>query len=118
MKYILPVPFIVFNHPPSQYEKRRDQPVVNASTHCEGLITRRRNREDKLEENALNFIVVCSKVLPYGKRMVIDKSKDVILTIYRTSGDAKDRHRFTEYFDLDIKVEAEKPERVEIFNFK
>ena len=42
--------------------------VVNALPQCEGLITRRRFREDTLEESVLDFFVVCSKVLPYVKR--------------------------------------------------
>ena len=71
-----------------------------------------------MEESALDFFVVCSKVLPYVKRMVIDESKDFILTDYPRASKSGDIYHFTEYLDLDIKVEAEKPERVKIFNFK
>ena len=69
----------------------------------------------------LDFFIVCSKVLPFVERMVIDESKDYIITNYRQvgkTGNAKDSEHFTEFMDLDIKIKAEKPDRVEIFNFK
>ena len=53
--------------------------------------------------------------------MVIDESKKFVLTNYRNvtkTGKAVDTDHFTKYLDLDIKVEPEKPERVEIFNFR
>ena len=53
--------------------------------------------------------------------MVIDCQKKFILTNYRQvdkTGKAIDSDHFTEFMDLDIEVEAERPERLEIFNFK
>jgi hypothetical protein len=94
--------------------------IVNALPSCEGLITRRRLRNGEIEESVLDLFVVCSKVLPFVQRMVIDESKDYILTNYRQvgkTGKAVDSDHFTEYMDLDIRVEHEKPESVEIFNF-
>ena len=95
--------------------------IVNALPQCEGLITRKRIKNGDIEESILDFFVVCSKVLPYITRMVIDESKKFVLTNYRNvtkTGKAVDTDHFTEYLDLDIKVEPEKPERVEIFNFR
>ena len=102
-------------------ERHSHLSIVNALPQCEGLITRRRFCEDRLEESVLDFFIVCSKVLPFVKQMVIDESKDYILTNYRQvgkTGNAKDSDHFTEFMDLDIKIKAEKPDRVEIFNFK
>ena len=74
--------------------------IVNALPLCEGLVTRRRLRDGETEESVLYFFVVCSKVLPFVKRMVIDESKDYILTNYRRvgkTGKAVDSDHFTEY---------------------
>ena len=94
--------------------------IVNSLPLCEGLVTRSRLRNGVKEESVLDFFVVCSKVLPFVQRMVIDESKDYILTNYRqvgNTGKAIDSDHFTQFMDLDIRVEPEKPERVEIFNF-
>ena len=95
--------------------------IVNSLSLCEGLITRRRIRNGEIEESVLNFFLVCFKVLPYVTRMVIDEQKKFVLTNYKQvskTGKAVDSDHFTEYLDLDIQIEPEKPERVEIFNFK
>ena len=95
--------------------------VVNGLSLCEGLITRSRFRDGKWERSVLDFFVICSRLLPYLKKMVIDERKDYILTNYQNvgvSGKAVDSDHFTEYMDLDLKVESAKPERNEIYNFK
>ena len=49
-----------------------------------------------IEESILDFFVVCSKVLPYITRMVIDESKKFVLTNYRNvtkTGKAVECHR-------------------------
>ena len=53
--------------------------------------------------------------------MVIDDRKSHILTNYkqvRKTGKAIDSDHFTEYLDMDLEVIKEKPERLELFNFK
>ena len=65
--------------------------------------------------------MVCDRVLPFVKKMVIDESKQYILTNYQQAkcgGKAKDSDHFTEYMDIDLNFVSEKPERIEIFNFK
>ena len=49
--------------------------VVNSLPICEGLITRRRIKAGKEEKSILDFFIVCTKVLPYVTKMVIDKKK-------------------------------------------
>ena len=95
--------------------------VVNALDLCEGLITRARNKNGKMEESILDFFVVCNKVLPYVKKMVIDEQKKYILTNYtrvRQDGKATDSDHFTQYLELDLVIESSKNERVEIFDYK
>ena len=70
-----------------------------------GLITRRRVKDGKVEESALDFFVVCNLVLPYVTRMVIDESKKYVLTNYhlaKVSGKAIDSDHFTEYMDVNL----------------
>ena len=62
--------------------------VVNALELCEGLITRRRIKDGSLEESILDFFIVCSKVLPFVKRMVIDCQKK-LQTIDKLAKQAK-----------------------------
>ena len=59
--------------------------IVKALPQCEGLITRKRMKSGVIEESILDFFVVCSKVLPYVTRMVIDESKKIVLTNYKNA---------------------------------
>ena len=53
--------------------------VVNSLPICEGLITRSRIKEGIPERSVLDFFVVCSRVLPFVTKMVIDEDKKYIL---------------------------------------
>ena len=102
-------------------DRNKNLSVVNALSVCEGLITRSRLRNGKKEQSILDFFVVCSSVLPYVSRMVIDEHKKYILTNYKQSkygGKATDSDHFTEYMDINLEIIPEKPKRREIFNFK
>ena len=95
--------------------------VVNGLQKCEGLITRSRMKGSKLEESILDFFIVCSSVLPYVKKMVIDDKKQYVLTNYhkvKKVGKATDSDHYTQYMDLDLEFLKEKPVRQELFNFK
>ena len=95
--------------------------VVNSLSVCEGLITRSRFRDGKLEESVLDFFIVCHLMLPHIKRMVIDVDKKFVLTNYEQAhkgGKASDSDHATEYLDFDLKVIKEKPDRRLIWNFK
>ena len=95
--------------------------VVNGLQICEGLITRSRLKGSKLEESVLDFFIVCSSVLPYVKKMVIDDKKQYVLTNYhkfKKVGKTTDSDHYTQYMDLDLEFLKEKPVRQEIFNIK
>ena len=95
--------------------------IVNSLPQCQGLVTRSRLKNGVLEESILDFFIVCSSVLPFVKSMVIDESKNHILTNYRAfknMGKAVDSDHYTLYLDMDLEITKEKPERQEIFNFK
>ena len=50
--------------------------VVNSLPICKGLITRKRMKGDKEEKSVLDFFIVCTRVLPHVKNMVIDEEKN------------------------------------------
>ena len=53
--------------------------------------------------------------------MVIDQDKKYILTNYQNvkrGGEAIDSDHFTQYMDLNLMIESEKPQRIEIYDFK
>ena len=53
--------------------------------------------------------------------MHIDNSRKYTLTNYasvKCGGQAKDSDHFTQYLDLNLKVESEKPKRIEMYDFK
>ena len=95
--------------------------IVNSLPLCKGLITRSRLCDGKQELSVLDFFIVCSSLLPFVTKMVVDEAKDFILTNYkqgRRSGKAVDTDHNTQYMDVDIEIEVNKPERVEIYDFK
>ena len=95
--------------------------VVNSLELCEGLVTRRRNRNGKVEESVLDFFIVCDLILPHVTRMVIDEKKEHVLTNYeqvKKNGKANDTDHATEYIDLALEIVTEKPKRMEIWNLK
>ena len=95
--------------------------VVNGLSLCEGVITRIRNKNGIEEKSVLDFFIVCSRVLPYVTKMVIDVDKKHILTNYKNAKDgrkATDTDHMTEYMDLSLQAVSAKPERKEIYNFK
>ena len=102
-------------------QRNQNLNVVNSLPQCEGLITRSRLKDGKVEESILDFFIICSRLLPYLSKMVIDNDKRYILTNYRgmkSKRKAIDSDHFTEYMDLNLEVQKEKPVRREVFNFK
>ena len=88
---------------------------------CEGLITRRTERNEKKEKSVLDFFLVCNLVLPHVTKMVIDEEQKHILTNYeqvKRGGKATDTDHNTLYMDVDLKILTTKPERRVVWNFK
>ena len=64
-----------------QFFQRHPQlTVANALSICKGIITRKRNHiTGNTEESVIDFIVVCSRVLPYLTEMTIDVDNKYII---------------------------------------
>ena len=102
-------------------EKHPNLTVVNSLTLCEGLITRSRMKQGKLEESVIDFFVVCNRILPFIKKMVIDNDKKFVLSNYgkvKKGGKATDSDHYTQFMDVELEIQNVKPERIEIYDFK
>ena len=69
-------------------------------------MTRSRIKEGVKEESVLDFFVVCETILPFVKEMVIDESKNYILSNFKNAkqtGKAVDSDHYTQYMDLNLK---------------
>ena len=53
--------------------------VLNTETFCEGLITRSRAANDKVEHSVIDFVIVCDKVLSFINKFTIDEQKKYAL---------------------------------------
>ena len=102
--------------------KRNNLFVVNSLSLCEGVITRTRTlKTGKEEKSILDFFVVCSKVLPFITKMVIDEERKHSLTNYlpaRNNESAIDSDHCLLSLDMNMNFKREKPNRREIFNLK
>ena len=54
--------------------------VVNSMSICEGIITRKRQLETRLEEAVLDFMIVNDKLSPFLKQMVVDVKREYCLS--------------------------------------
>ena len=95
--------------------------VVNNLDLCQGLITRRRQTVHKLEESVLDFFIVCDKILPFVKRMIIDEEQKYVLSNYsKIKGKqvVKKSDHNPVILELLLEYTVKKPDRIETFNFR
>ena len=95
--------------------------VVNSLDLCEGLITRKRITTKRTEIAVLDFFVVCTLVLPFVNKMLVDEEKRYALSNYSTvngNKHKKDSDHNTLVMDLSLSLPVYKTDRSEIFNFK
>ena len=98
--------------------------VANALPICQGIITRKRNlTTGKTEASVIDFIVICSQVLPYLMEMVIDVDKKYITTNYAASkkisnSKAVNSDHRTIFAKINLKTAPFKIQRREILNLK
>ena len=92
--------------------------VVNATSKCEGSITRERNTTKKTEKSILDFFIVCERIFPFVSKMVIDENGGNDLFRYRGGKIVKADHHMLK-LNLDITIhEKKKHERIEMFNVR
>ena len=95
--------------------------LVNTLPLCEGSITRMRKTTRGVEKSILDFFVVCSKILPFITKMAIDDRREHALTNYSTVknlGRVVESDHNVETLDIDLIFSNQKPERIQMFDFK
>ena len=97
--------------------------VVNSLPVCQGLITRKRDLiNGKSEKSVIDYVVVCTRVLPYITAMIIDEANQFITTNYTQAKTAKvkaiNSDHNTQFVKLNLKVAPFKKVNREIFNLK
>ena len=96
--------------------------VVNPLPLCKGLITRKRNLiNGKTEKSVIDFVVVCSCVLPYITEMMIDEADKFITTNYTqctANVKAINSDHNTQFIKMNLKVIPQREEKREIYNLK
>ena len=92
--------------------------LVNAMDICEGLITRSRTVENRSEQSIIDFVIVCDKLLPFTKKLLIDEKRIFSLSNY--GGNSKITHsdHNSLVLDLDLRIEKPKIQRKIVFNYK
>ena len=94
---------------------------VNSLQLCEGLITRIRKTKNGTELSVLDVFVVCDKMLPFIKKIIIDEARTHVLTNFnpiKKGVRAIETDHNTEILELELSYQKKKPERKEVFNFK
>ena len=96
--------------------------VVNSLPVCRGLITRQRYLiNGKCERSIIDFVVVCTRVLPYVTEMVIDEANKYITTNYtQCKGNVKaiNSDHNTQFVNMTLKTIPMKEYKREIYNLK
>ena len=91
--------------------------LVNGSDKCEGDITRQRVKGKKTETAILDFVLVSEDLKSSLKKLKIDTHREYPLCSF-LQGQQKNSDHFTLSCSFEIKFRKQKPERVELFNFK
>ena len=91
--------------------------LLNSSNKCEGTITRRRVKGQKVEQAVLDFALVSDNLKPFFSKMVIDEDRKYALSSYLNKK-CRDSDHFTITINFDIQYRKQKPVREEYFNFK
>ena len=92
--------------------------VVNATSRCQGAITRERNTTKRTEKAILDFFIVCERIFPFVTQMLIDEKGGNDIFRYRGDNVVKADHHMLK-LKLDITIHAQnKHERIEMFNVR
>ena len=88
--------------------------LINGTDACKGIITRQRITKTRKEEAVLDVFIVCEKLKPFVKEMVIDNERRFPLTT-KTN---KNSDHFTIHLDLEVSFKPQTEPRKEFFNFR
>ena len=97
--------------------------VANALSQCTGVITRCRKTVQRIEESVLDVFIICDKLLPYVKSLLIDEEKCYSLTNFNPRNKKQNKKIIesdhnTMIFELSLQFLKRKKPRTEFFNFR
>ena len=91
--------------------------LLNASDICEGLVTRCRTLENRIEESVIDFVIVCNKIRPYMTKFIVDEQK-----CFAFSHFSKKKIKYSDHNSLvgfiKLKIHKVKYERKVIFDYR
>ena len=102
-------------------QRNKDITVCNSLETCEGLITRYRKTVNSVQRAVLDFFLCCNRLRPFIKKMKIDEDGEIALTNLKPAKEgnkAKPSDHAVLEIEFNLKFSKEKPERIEVFNFK
>ena len=92
--------------------------LLNNMDICEDLITRSRNVNNRLEQSIIDFVVICDKLLPFTKKLLIDENKSYSLTNYSRRKKITHSDHNSLILEIDLKIKPVKIDRKIIFNYR
>ena len=95
--------------------------MLNKTDLCDGIITRSRIVNGKVEKSVIDFVLVCAKLLPFVRKMKIDKERKFTLTNFckkKKGNKAKSTDHNPIYVDFSMKFQRQVEERKTFFNYK
>ena len=95
--------------------------IVNTLDICQGSTTWTKIREGKQLKSTIDFFVVCKRVLPHVQGMIIDNDKQHRITNFfniKKGKNTTDADHTTMWMKINMKIAPEKPDKVELINFK
>ena len=98
----------------------KNMSLLNDQNFCQGIITREKKVQNRVEQSIIDFILVCDKVLPFAKSMVIDEKRIYSLANFHQK--KKGRHANISdhnllYAIFELKCIKQPKERQTSFNF-
>ena len=100
---------------------RNNLHVINGTSKCQGIITRKKETINGIEDAVLDYVIVSETLIPFILKMKIDDEQNNVLTNYNSKKGKKkvvksDHNVIT--CTLNLKVEKNKKERKEILNLR
>ena len=95
--------------------------IVNTLDICKGSTTWSKIREGKELKSTIDFFVVCECVLPFVTQMVSDNDNNHRIANFnkiKSEGTTTEADHTPMWINIDLKITPNKPEKVEIKNFK
>ena len=92
--------------------------IVNTLSICKGTKTWFRIRQGVQLSSTIDFFVVCECVLPYIQEMIIDNDQKHPITNFRNRIKITQGDHIPMTLKVNLKVKPEKPEKIEILNYR